>query len=179
MEYNINRKKLVIPDYGRHIHAFIKHAQEIKSKKERQKFCEGIILLLENIHYEGRATEENKQNLWNHINIMSNFSLNIDFPYQVESKIENAKKPDKLNYSQNKIKYSNKHFGKNISLIIEKIKESKNEKAKEYLIKLAINYLKKSSQQWNKNPMDTNTLKQQFEHMSKGELKFPDNLNYK
>ena len=161
MEYNINRKKLVIPDYGRHIHAFIKHAQEIKSKKERQKFCEGIILLLENIHYGGKATEENKQNLWNHINIMSGFNLDVDFPYQVESKIENAKKPDKLNYSQNKIKYSN------------------NEKAKEYLIKLAINYLKKSSQQWNKNPMVTNTLKKQFEHMSKGELKFPDNLNYK
>ena len=177
MEYNINRKKLVIPDYGRHIHAFIKHAQKIADKKERQKFCQGIILLLENIHYQGRATDENKQNLWNHINIMSGFNLNIDFPYQVETKIENEQKPDKLNYPASRIRF--KHFGKNIGLIIEKIKESKDEKVKLYLTKLAINYLQKSSQQWNRNPMDTKTLKGQFEQISNGELAFPDNFNSK
>ncbi len=175
MEYNIHKEKLIIPDYGRHIHAFIKHAKEIKDKKERQKFCEGLILLLENIHYEGKATDENKQNLWNHINIMSGFELDIEFPYQVETKIENEKKPDTIKYSEKRKKF--RHFGKNIGLIIEKIKESKDTKIQEYLTKLVVNYLKKSSQQWNKNPMDFSTLKNQFEQMSNGELKFPENLN--
>ena len=168
MEYNIHRKQLVIPDYGRHIHAFINYAQKIKDKKDRQKFCEGLIMLLENIHYQSKASEENKQNLWNHINIMSGFNLDVDFPYPVESKIENQKKPDKLNYSDNKIRF--KHFGKNISSIIEKIKKVKDEKTKNYLTKLIVNYLKKSSQQWNKNSMDNRTLKSQFIEMSNGEL---------
>ena len=71
---------------------------------------------------------------------MSGFNLDVDFPYPVESKIENQKKPDKLNYSDNKIRF--KHFGKNISSIIEKIKQVKDEKTKNYLTKLIVNYLK-------------------------------------
>ena len=78
-------------------------------------------------------------------------------------------------YSEKRKKF--RHFGKNIGLIIEKIKESKDPKIQEYLTKLVVNYLKKSSQQWNKNPMDFSTLKNQFEQMSNGELKFPENLN--
>ena len=106
---------------------------------------------------------------------MSGFNLDVDFPYPVESKIENQKKPDKLNYSDNKIRF--KHFGKNISSIIEKIKKVKDEKTKNYLTKLIVNYLKKSSQQWNKNSMDNRTLKSQFIEMSNGELDFPNDFN--
>ena len=52
----------------------------------------------------------------------------------METKIENEKKPDTIKYSEKRKKF--RHFGKNIGLIIEKIKESKDPKIQEYLTKL-------------------------------------------
>ena len=43
LEYNTERTKLIIPEYGRHIHQMIDQAVAQKDKEERNKMAKAII----------------------------------------------------------------------------------------------------------------------------------------
>jgi hypothetical protein len=43
LEYNTERTKLIIPEYGRHVHQMIDQAVALKDKDERNKMAKAII----------------------------------------------------------------------------------------------------------------------------------------
>ena len=43
LEYNTERSKLIIPEYGRHVHQMIDQAVALKNKDERNKMAKAII----------------------------------------------------------------------------------------------------------------------------------------
>ncbi len=43
LEYNTERKKLIIPEYGRHVHQMVDQAVLVKDKEERNKMAKAII----------------------------------------------------------------------------------------------------------------------------------------
>ncbi len=43
MEYNTLQKKLILPEYGRHVHMMVQHATQIKDRKERNVAAHTII----------------------------------------------------------------------------------------------------------------------------------------
>ena len=43
LEYNTERTKLIIPEYGRHIHQMIDQAVALKDREERNKMAKAII----------------------------------------------------------------------------------------------------------------------------------------
>ena len=43
LQYNTKRTKLIIPEYGRHIHRMINHVNEIENRDERNKMAKAII----------------------------------------------------------------------------------------------------------------------------------------
>ena len=46
LEYNTQREKLIISEYGRHIQKMVDHAASLSDRVERQKMAEGIIDLM-------------------------------------------------------------------------------------------------------------------------------------
>jgi len=46
MEYNSQKERLVMPEYGRNVQKLAKHAREITDKTERQAYAEEIIDLM-------------------------------------------------------------------------------------------------------------------------------------
>ena len=50
LKYNTSRKRLIIPEYGRHIHEMINQTCEIKDKEERNKSARAIIGVMGNLN---------------------------------------------------------------------------------------------------------------------------------
>ena len=147
LEYNTQREKLIISEYGRHIQKMVEFAVSLEDKEKRQKTSESIINLMGELNPHLRDVEDFKHKLWDHLFIISDFKLDVDSPFP-KPKIEDLfKKPDPLNYPNQKIKYN--HYGKIVELMIEEAIEMKDIDLKEKLVLAIANQMKKSYINWN------------------------------
>lgn len=112
-------EKLILPEYGRNIQNMVNHCLTIEDKEERTACAYAIVNTMGNLFPQLRDLSDFKHILWDHLAIMSNFKLDIDYPYEVI-------KEEKLNTKPERIEYSNSenirfvHYGKLIHSLIEK-----------------------------------------------------------
>jgi len=117
LEYNTERPKMLIPEYGRNVQKMVDHAVSLKDKEERNKVAKAIIKVMGELNPHLRDVEEYKPKLWTHLFIMSDFQLDVDSPYPIPEKEKLAEKPSKVDYPQTKIKIG--HYGKIVESWIE------------------------------------------------------------
>lgn len=160
LEYNSERKSLIIPEYGRHLHKLIDQALAIQEKEERNKMAKYIISVMGSMNPHLRDVPDFQHKLWDQLFIMSDFSLDVDSPYPIPSKEVLKMKPDVLKYPQNFPKY--RFYGNNITYMIAKANEWEEGDMKNALVRVIANHMKKSYLSWNK---DTVTDAVIFEHL--------------
>lgn len=88
LDYNTQREKLLMPEYGREIQNMVDHAVSIPDKEERQRCAETIVRLMESKNPQVLEGENSEQTLWDHLYPMSHKQLDIDWPFDV-SEAEN------------------------------------------------------------------------------------------
>ena len=118
--YNYLRRRLMIPEYGRHIQEMIDSLFEIEDRDERTRQAKAVIAVMGNLNPLLRDTAEFTHKLWDHLFIMSDFRLDVDSPYSMPTREDLEIKPEKLEYPQSDI--SHKHYGKNIVRVINRLK---------------------------------------------------------
>lgn len=149
MDYNSNRKKLLLPEYGRHIQKMVDHCVTIQDKEERTKCANSIIGNMGNMFPHLRDVNDFKHKLWDHLAIMSDFKLDIETPFELPQKETLYQRPEKMPYSNHKMRY--RHYGRTIEKMIEKAAEMEEGEHKKHLIMLIANNMKKSLLMWNKD----------------------------
>ena len=77
LEYNTERKKLIIPEYGRHIHQMIDQAVLVEDKIERNNMAKAIIGVMGNLNPHLRDVPDFQHKLWDQLFIMSKFNFGI------------------------------------------------------------------------------------------------------
>jgi hypothetical protein len=160
LEYNSERKPLIIPEYGRHLQKLIDQAVAVENREERNKLAKYIISVMGSMNPHLRDVPDFQHKLWDQIFIMSNFELDVDSPYPIPSKEVLQLKPDPLKYPQNFPKY--RFYGNNITYMIEKANQWEDGEMKQALVRVIANHMKKSYLSWNK---DTVTDAVIFEHL--------------
>ena len=98
LQYNTNRKLLIIPEYGRYIHVMIEQIMEKKDKEERNKLAKAVVGVMGNLNPHLRDVPDFQHKLWDQLFIMSNFKLDVDSPYEKPQAEVLAAKPAKLAY---------------------------------------------------------------------------------
>lgn len=96
MDYNTSRKKLPMPEYGRNIQNMVDHLMTIEDKEKRNRSAQAVIDVMGNLYPYLRDVAEYKHKLWDHIAIMSNFELDIDYPYEPPSPDILTEKPRRV-----------------------------------------------------------------------------------
>jgi Domain of unknown function (DUF4290) len=160
LEYNSERKPLIIPEYGRHLQKLIDQALAVENREERNKLAKYIISVMGSMNPHLRDVPDFQHKLWDQIFIMSDFNLDVDSPYPIPSKEVLKMKPDPLPYPQNFPKY--RFYGNNITYMIAKANEWEEGEMKNALVRVIANHMKKSYLSWNK---DTVTDAVIFEHL--------------
>ncbi len=151
-EYNTQKKKLVLPEYGRNVQKMVDFLLTIEDRKERTRAAKTVIDVMGNLYPHLRDVPDFRHKLWDHLAIMSNFKLDIDSPYPLPSVNILQAKPDKLPYNNHRIKF--KHYGKLTEKLIEAIRNQQNPELKRALIVLTANHMKKSFLTWNKDTVE-------------------------
>jgi hypothetical protein len=168
-EYNTQRERLIIPEYGRNIQELVNYAKTITDRDKRTSFAHSIIKIMGTINQNFRDRSDFNQKLWDHLAIISNFELDIDSPYETPTKEILNEKPKPIPYCKNRIKY--RHFGHIIEDMIEKAVEIEDKKEQENMIELIANHMKRLYIIWNKErTIEDDQILQTLQDMSRGRL---------
>ena len=161
MKYNTEEKKLVMPEYGRNIQNMVDYCITIQDREERKRCADTIINIMGNMFPHLRDVNDFKHILWDHLAIMADFKLDIDYPYEI------VKKEDL--YSRNsRIRY--RHYGKTLEKMIQKATEFEPGVEKDQLIKLLATQMKKSFLTWNKESVDDRKIFKDLDELSEGQI---------
>jgi len=168
MRYNTQEKHLALPEYGRNIQNMVDYCVSISDREERTRCANTIINIMGNMFPHLRDINDFKHILWDHLAIMSDFALDIDYPYEVIKREDMYVKPAKLPYSQSRFTY--KHYGKNLENMIKKATEYEDGELKDSLISMLANHMKKSFLTWNKEVVDDQKIFKDLEDLSGGRI---------
>ena len=95
LDYNTQREKIILPEYGREVQKMVDYAKSLPTKEERQVCAETIISIMDRMTSHTRESEDHERKLWDHLAIMSNFELDIDYPYDVSEAQKIMTQPDR------------------------------------------------------------------------------------
>jgi hypothetical protein len=168
MDYNTQRKHLVLPEYGRHIQQMVDQLLEIEDTVERNRNAKAIIAVMGNMNPHLRDINDFKHKLWDHIHIMADFKLEIDSPYPKPDYQTIYEKPKTVPYPSNPIRF--KHYGRSISLMIDKAIEMEEGEQKEALTNLIANHMKKSYLIWNQDSVSDADIIRDLKELSNGKI---------
>jgi hypothetical protein len=173
MEYNTQRNRLVIPEYGRNIQKMVEHAMTIKDREERNRAAKAIVAVMGYLNPQLQTVTDFKHKLWDHLFIISDFKLDVDSPYPIPARDTIHSKPQKVSYPTYDIKY--KYYGKNMERLIKKISELEEGEKKDQVTQNVANFMKMSYLTWNKDTVDDSTILTHLDNMSKGQMKLKEN----
>jgi hypothetical protein len=168
MRYNTAEKKLALPEYGRNIQNMVDYCVTIEDREERKHCADTIINIMGNMFPHLRDVNDFKHILWDHLAIMSDFKLDIDYPYEIVKKEDLNTRPPRLPYSNSRIRY--RHYGKTLEMMIQKATEFEQGTEKEVLVKLLANQMKKSFLSWNKESVEDSKIFKDLEELSEGRI---------
>ena len=173
LQYNTERTKLIIPEYGRHLHKMIDQALECEDRDKRNNLAKAIIGVMGNMNPHLRDVPDFQHKLWDQLYIMSNFELDIDSPYPLPSKEVYEERPDKLNYPQNFPKY--RFYGNNIKRMIDVAISWEDGEMKKQLVYVIANHMKKCFLNWNKDTVEDDVIFNHLNELSEGKINYSSN----
>ena len=168
LEYNTERNKLIIPEYGRHLQKMVDQAIAIEDKEERNKVAKAIIDVMGNLQPHLRDVPEFQHKLWDQLMIISDFNLDVDTPFPVLTKEKLEERPEPLDYPQNHPKY--RFYGNNIKRMIDVAKQWEDGDLKSALVLTIANHMKKCYLSWNKDTVDDEVIFEHLFELSKGAI---------
>lgn len=171
MEYNTNREKLPMPEYGREIQNMVNICLKIEDRKERQRCANTIIGVMGNMFPQLRDTPEFTHKLWDHLAIMADFKLDIDYPYEIVEKSTLTARPERIPYQQEHIRY--RHYGRLVQQLLGKLAEMEDGAEKDSLIEMTANQMKRDLASWNRNSLSDDKIFEDIESYTHGKIK-PD-----
>lgn len=169
LEYNNQKKKLILPEYGRNIQQMVEFCTAIEDRDERNRCANTIIQTMGNLFPQLRDAPEFKHKLWDHLAIMSNFTLDIDYPYEVIKQENLQTTPQSIAYQLEPIKY--RHYGKIIEQMINRACEYPEGEERDGLIMLIANHMKKLIYGINKEDVEDEKIFNDLYHYSRGKIK--------
>lgn len=169
LDYNTQRTNLKLREYGRNVQNLVTHLKTIEDKEERSKKASTLVELMKLINPDlNRESSENEQKIWDDLHIISDFELEIESPFPKPDKETLAKKPDRLKYYSNEIKY--RHYGRSVELLIDQAIAMEDPKEKEGAV-IAIGRLMKGFYlTWNKDSIEDEQILKNIKQLSGGKL---------
>ncbi len=168
MEYNTNRTKLLMPEYGRNIQQMVEYCKSLPSKEERNEVAKTIVEFMGQRNPHLRDEENYKHKLWDHLYILADYDLDVDAPYPFPTKEELDQKPNRMDYPSFDNEY--KFYGKSILQLIDRAIELEEGEEKEALIQVIANNMKKSYNVYNKEHVQDEVIFRHLKELSQDKL---------
>ena len=162
--YNYMRRRLFLPEYGRHIHEMIDSLLTIEDRRERNRQARAVIAVMGNLNPLLRDTADFTHKLWDHLFIMSDFQLDVDSPYPRPSREELTVTPHRMPYTQSRIAY--KHYGKYVERMLQSLGGVQDRQAVARTVDNLARYMRTKSFEYNQEHPSNEVILKDIREMS-------------
>lgn len=177
LDYNTQRKQLILPEYGREVQEMVNYAMTLDTKEERQRCAETIISIMERMFPQAKENIDYRQKLWDHLAIMSEFKLDIDYPVDITEAKSIAKRPEPMAYPKQKNPV--KHYGSMVFELFDKLKTMEPGRDRDELTRLTANQMKRNLMLWSHGSSDDEKIASDLERFTNGAIKLDlDNFKF-
>lgn len=170
--YNYTRRKLYLPEYGRHIQEMIDSLSEIEDRRERNRQARAVIAVMGNLFPLLRDTADYTHKLWDHMFIMSDFQLDVDSPYPRPSRQELTAAPHRMPYTQSRL--THKHYGKYVGQMLRKLGGSNDPAAVARTVDNLARYMRAKSYEYNQEHPNNEVIIKDIKQMSAGAVRIDE-----
>jgi hypothetical protein len=168
-EYNTSREQIILKEYGRNVQKLVNYIRTVPDKDKRTQLATTLIELIKQLAPVAKEAQENPQRMWDDLYIMADFNLDVDNPFTTPDRTILFKKPRKMEYPQNDVRF--RHYGKNIEkLVKEAVKKEDPKELEEAAIYLG-KLMKTFYSAWNKETLDDSVIVKDLQILSQGKLK--------
>lgn len=141
LDYNTQREQIRLNQYGREIQQMVDYCVTLPTKEERQACAESIIATMRRMTQSSQNNPDRMQTLWDHLALMSNFKLDIDYPVEITTEEKINEKPEPIPYPD-KARYV-RHYGKSLFQIFDQLKTMEPGEERDALVVRTANQMKR------------------------------------
>jgi hypothetical protein len=168
MEYNTQRKNLIIAEYGRNIQNMVEFVNNTEDRDQRNRLAMAVVQVMGQLNPQLRDVPDFKHKLWDHLYVMADFNLDIDGPFQKPDPEELFQKPDPVPYNSAPPKV--RFYGKGIEMLLKKCGELEEGEERKAFAQAMGNLMKTYHKAWNDENVSDEAIAQQMVELSKGLL---------
>lgn len=168
LDYNTQRERLILPEYGREIQNMVDYCKTLPTKQERQRCAESIVEIMGRMRPATTGTPDNGRKLWDHLAVMAEFDLDIDWPYDVSEAKKMSEKPQPIAYPTEQIPVM--HYGKMVFELFEKLKAMPAGQERDELARLTANQMKRDLVVWSHGSSDDEKVASDLAKFTDGQI---------
>ena len=146
LDYNTQRERIKLNEYGREIQQMVDYCVSIPDREERQVCAEAIIDTLRKMNPSDQNINDRMQTLWDHLALMSDFKLDIDYPVEITTAEQMASKPEPVAYPNTRIPV--RHYGRALFELFETLKTMEPGEERDTLVRMTANQMKRCLLLW-------------------------------
>lgn len=170
LDYNTQREKLVLSEYGREIQKMVDVAISLPTKGERMNCAKSIIRQMEMKNPQIRQSEDWQQTLWNHLYLMSHKQLDIDWPYDTSEAEKISTKPQPMAHPTSENISRLRHYGRLVGDVFEKLKTMPEGPERDELVRVTANQMKRDLLTWGHGSMDDERIADDLARFTDGKI---------
>ncbi|WP_293588256.1 DUF4290 domain-containing protein [Prevotella sp.] len=152
LDYNTQRERLILPEYGREVQQMVDHCVALPNRADRQRCANTIIAVMERMMPRMGDAESFRRKLWDHLALMSQFKLDIDYPFDINEARSMLEKPKPIPYPMRRIPV--RHYGGLMFEVFDMLKTMPQGPERTELIRLVANQMKRDLVQWGHGSSD-------------------------
>ncbi|MBD5349774.1 MAG: DUF4290 domain-containing protein [Bacteroides sp.] len=168
LRYNTQMKPLRLPEYGRNIQKMVDFCLTIEDRQERTDCAFAIVKSMANLFPELKSNGQYSHKLWDHLAIMSDFRLDIDYPVEVVQQENLTSRPAPIPYKDNELR--RRHYGRTILSMIDVAAGMGEGPERDALITLVANQMKKLLIETNRDGVDDRRVFNDLRELSQGRI---------
>ena len=174
LPYNTDLKPIILPEFGRNIEYLIQYCVGIEDREERNACAYAIADVMAQIFPQMIGEGGDYSKIWDQMNIISGFSLDVDYPYEVITAEKFHPQPSRIAYTAGPIRY--RHYGKNIERMIDKVADMEESEERDLVISMIAHHMKKLMLTHNKEGVDDAKILRDLSEYSGGRINLdPEN----
>ena len=170
LDYNTQREKLILSEYGREIQKMVDLAIGLPTKEERMRCAKTIIRQMEMKNPQVRQSENWQQTLWNHLYLMGHGQLDIDWPIDVSEAEKISAKPQPMAHPQSENISRYRHYGRLVGDVFEKLKTMPEGPERDELVRVTANQMKRDLLTWGHGSMDDERIADDLARFTDGKI---------
>ncbi|ROT15111.1 DUF4290 domain-containing protein [Muribaculaceae bacterium Isolate-105 (HZI)] len=169
LRYNTQLERLKLPEYGRNIQNMVEHCLTLTDRDERNACARSIIEAMIRLTPQAKNDPDHTRKLWDHLAIISDFRLDIDYPFDQVEKDTLQSTPERVAYGLQNIRY--RHYGKSVERLVATASAMEPGQERDTLVRLIANHMKKLMLEVNCDGVDDMKIFKDLAELSHGEIR--------